>query len=360
LFYLFCAIASCAPAGDKGTEYFVEPSPTPLGDFRGEGLVYESNGDIFYYEVGKSSPISQLTQTPEAEHDPVWASDGKSLYFVRDDPAEKGNIYRLRGDSPDLSTWVVERITGDNSGYEGYLWLSTDNRKLFYVASGSLVSFDLDPPQGTSTISDSGYPAFQTSNSDYLFFQRAVSDSTYIVDSAAQALPSIYGKFRSNSATPIVAENDRHGDLLLSAYRDASANDRLLTLKIKPDSPIDSELLVRDINGNVIKSITLEASDGTALQGNGKLAFIRRGHLHVAEADGSNIQEMSSDIRRFEMRPSFSVDGGRIAFFILVSDGSAELWSVKSNRLGAEKWAEGIASTQQRIQWRPPLDNPGN
>ena len=136
LFVLDLATSAVRRVGSTGDWFDEEPRWSPdgrqiaFGSTRGQ----KGNIDIFVMNADGSSPV-RLTDHPSNEQGPVWAADGKSLFFTGERDG-RGEIYRVW-----LADKRIERIT---SGIDRAIMPATspDGRYLAYAAQ-TIMSFQI-------------------------------------------------------------------------------------------------------------------------------------------------------------------------------------------------------------------------
>lgn len=177
LFVLDLATAAIRRVGTAGDWLDEEPKwsndgrQVAFSSTRGQ----KGNLDIFVMDADGSNVV-RLTDHPSAEQGPVWAADGKSLFFTGERDG-RGEIYRV---------WVadkrVERVTaGINRSIMPAA--SPDGRYLAY-ASQTIMNFQihlLDMTTGTSTQITTGggacRPSFSPDSQELAFVRIATEPS---------------------------------------------------------------------------------------------------------------------------------------------------------------------------------------
>ena len=93
-------------------------------------------GDLWVGSVAGGEPV-QLTRTPEAEADPVWSPDGKTIaYTVRQRDARESVIRLISASGGEPRTLLGVTLPGE-SGWE-YAW-SSDGKDLAAISENSMV-----------------------------------------------------------------------------------------------------------------------------------------------------------------------------------------------------------------------------
>ncbi len=151
--------------------------------FSDDGLeiAFTAGGDLWVMDTELREPI-QVTATDGHESSPVFANDGKSIYFSR---AIDGQIdlWQAKPKDEDKFWWqqreFVETRLTESSESESNLKLSPDGKKLFYQKGrGDLAMLDLDSKQSTvlvdgfipieySVSPDGGWLAYATQDEDF-------------------------------------------------------------------------------------------------------------------------------------------------------------------------------------------------
>lgn len=83
-----------------------------------------TNADIYTIDISGSS-LKNLTNTPKSEANPVWSSDGKSIFFTSAKSGEN-QVYNLN-----LQSGTVEQVTDFSAGVNDYR-LSSDSKLILF------------------------------------------------------------------------------------------------------------------------------------------------------------------------------------------------------------------------------------
>ena len=177
LYVLDLATAAIRRVGSVGDWFDEEPRWSPdgqqiaFGSTRGQ----KGNIDIFVMNADGSAAV-RLTSHPAPEQGPVWAADGKSLFFTGERDG-RGEIYRVW-----LSDKRIERIT---RGFDRAIMpaASPDGRYLAYAAQ-TIMNFQinlLDLTTGvTSQVTSGGgacRPSFSPDSKELAFVRIATEPS---------------------------------------------------------------------------------------------------------------------------------------------------------------------------------------
>ena len=129
----------------------VQPSWSPHGDRIAFWAIPKTTAqrDIWTIPAAGGAPVA-VTQDPPLDWNPIWAADGKSLYFASD-----------RGGSMNLWRIAIDEKTGKTSGapqalttpsfWSGHFSISRDGRHIAYLALNALASLEripFDPATG--------------------------------------------------------------------------------------------------------------------------------------------------------------------------------------------------------------------
>ena len=101
-------------------------------------LVYSSGGDIFLIHAG-TGKWEQLTKTPEAEHDPKFSPDGKSIAFRREsdlyvmDLETRQEIRLTRNGTPTLINGGLDWVYPEELEIGTAFWWSPDSKSIAYL-----------------------------------------------------------------------------------------------------------------------------------------------------------------------------------------------------------------------------------
>jgi TolB protein len=231
LFVLDLATAAIRRVGTAGTWLDEEPRWSPDGtriafsSTRGQ----QGNFDVFVMNAD-GSEVVRLTDHAAAEQGPVWAADGKSLYFTGERDG-RGEIYRVW-----LADRRVDRIT---SGINRAIMPATspDGRYLAYAAQ-TIMSFQIhliDLANGSSRQITTGggacRPAFAPDSQEVAFVR---------LDREPSRLEAV------RETGPRVLLEDKK---LWSYYPDYSPDGRLIAFSVSPahHEGEDWDLAVMDV-----------------------------------------------------------------------------------------------------------------
>jgi TolB protein len=177
LYVLDLATAAVRRVGSAGDWFDEEPRWSPDGQRIAFGSTRAQKGNIDIFVMNADgSGVVRLTDHPSAEQGPVWAADGKSLFFTGERDG-RGEIYRVW-----LADKRVDRIT---SGINRAIMpaASPDGRYLAYAAQ-TIRNFQLhliDLTNGHSTQLTSGggacRPAFSPDSKEVAFVRIATEPS---------------------------------------------------------------------------------------------------------------------------------------------------------------------------------------
>ena len=232
LYVLNVATAAVRRVGTIGDWFDEEPRWSPdgrqiaFGSTRGQ----KGNIDIFVMNADGSGVV-RLTDHPAAEQGPVWAADGKSLFFTGERDG-RGEIYRVW-----LADKRVERVT---RGFNRAIMpaASPDGRYLAYAAQ-TIMNFQihlLDLSTGTSSQMTSGggacRPSFSPDSKELAFVRIATEPSRL------EAVRESGGR--------VLLEDKR----LWSYYPDYSPDGKLIAFSISPEhhQGEDWDLAVLDVH----------------------------------------------------------------------------------------------------------------
>ena len=151
--------------------------------FTGDGLevAFTAGGDLWVMDTELREP-KQITRTGEDERSPLFAADGKSIYYITDvggSPelwkAEKGDAARYWWQN---SKFVLTKLTSDGQAKTG-LSLSPDGTRIGYIAGrGQLFMADLDGKNPKRLIDSWNAPSYDWSP-DGKWIVYALSDNDF-------------------------------------------------------------------------------------------------------------------------------------------------------------------------------------
>lgn len=177
LYVLDLGTASMRRVGSTGDWFDEEPRWSPDGRLIAFGSTRGQKGNIDIFVMNaEGSGVVRLTDHPSPEQGPVWAADGKSLFFTGERDG-RGEIYRVW-----LADKRVDRITnGINRAIMPAA--SPDGRYLAYAAQ-TIMNFQihlLDLTSGASSQITSGggacRPAFSPDSREVAFVRIASEPS---------------------------------------------------------------------------------------------------------------------------------------------------------------------------------------
>lgn len=293
------------------------------------------NQDLYVKQVGNEA-IVRLTTDPAADVTPCWSPDGRSIAFVREQPASAG-LYLI----PSLGG-AVRRLTEltPNSGAPPFIswspdgnWLAVSDRGapteapgIFLVAGATGEKRRLTTPPAGVAVSDS-FPAFSPDGRRIVFgrsFGALVND--LFVVSVAGGEPQRLTFDNTSVRTPVWTPDGR--EILFISRREGGASG-LWRMPAAGGTPEKVEAAVRNPFNLAL------ASHGHRLALTDDLSDTNIWRLELPDpAAGAGRKEAAPQpliaSTMFDANPRYSPDGKRIAF-MSNRTGSQEIWVADSN-----------------------------
>lgn len=301
-------------------------SPSP--DDRHIAIVV--HGELFLVASG-GGKATRLTDSPTAEHAPVWAPDGKSLLFLSDRNGRE-NIYQLEPDDPEHNEFgkahrfKVKQLTDFQETVEGVMF-SPDGKRIAFLRSGKLWTMNSDGKEPKVIVSDT-YVADYDWSPDGKHFVYARRDASwgselFIVPSAGGKAENVtryatanYDVSWSKSGMKLAFVSDRPGPggMLPRPY--------VLPLQkpAAPNSAANSDIDWDDIHLRAAPVATMAASSVAISSDGARVAFVSGDDLWYVGSDGKSMSRVSTGSRPQQIM--WSPKSSSILYF---RDGSGQL-----------------------------------
>jgi TolB protein len=339
--------------------------------FRGQLVLARAGKDdkLDIYTINADgTDLTNLTNDPADDHSPDWSPDGTRIAFVS---YQDGiyNIYMMHADGSNL---VQVTHDGESSSWS---W-SPDGDTIAFASKqgGESNIYTMQADSGTVTrithdgggsplwSPDGHYISYMTSNKNVRFVMLVEpldSSTTTLMTTTKQVQQRLWAS--DGSMLAITTEY-----MTTIVRRDASLVGVIGNFVMQEWFPDGAHLLGKSSDGLAIVTpdgherevLGIQASD-VALSPDGTRIAVRLHRLgtdplFIVQADGSNLQQLTSDLGG--SYPTWSPDGQHIVFGQPLSiEGPAYIMIIHADGTG-----EKVLTTGQQPDWQPTLPPPEN
>ena len=305
-------------------------------------IAFTLNGDLWVMDTELKEPV-QVTKSDGYEESPIFANDGKSLWFTRRQ-AGQVDLWKIEPKDPNKYWWqqreFVETRMSESSGSKSNLKFTPNGKHLlFQLGRGTLVSMNLETKETTSLVEcfsevgysispDSRWVAYAAQDDDF-------NSEIWVMPLDKHAPAVNVSRHPDNDQSPVFSpdgrilaftgrrskeESDIYYVYLQEEFDDESSRDRTLEKAIeamkkkRPKQPVVAESKPESSES---KPADAKPADAKVAEDKPKTDKAAEGEPKLVRIDFDRIHERLRRINLQDTRESnliFSPDGKKLAF----------------------------------------------